>query len=339
MTQTATQPGAPTPEPIPGPVPAPPSPWKAAFSSRGFLLAVGILALAAVGLNTVARSLEVYFKKLPVPLRHRLDDAQAGVPAEMGKWVTVQRTSSLNEDVQHTLGTREFVFRTYVNTAVADAETVQKLVELGKEIEGMSEENDAEARAKKAKEAEWGAALRRLQLEKPEAVMTFNVTFYTGMVDTVAHVPDRCMVADGYEPKDPRPVDVTAGAYPDGTPRALKLQFATFEDQTGHGRVGRNVAYFFHCNGAYTPSAVDVRGKLQNLFEKHGYYAKVELMTDDPGRMDSRSREEGSRRSIEAMTDLLAAALPEIERCLPDWNAVKGTTGTSPAPTTQVASK
>ena len=335
MTQTTLP-----PDTAPAAPPAP-SPWKAAFSSRGFLLAVGVLAVAAVGLNTVARSLEVYFKKLPVPLRHRLDDQQAGVPTEIGKWVTVQRTSSLNEDVQHTLGTREFVFRTYVNSGVADPETVTKLVELGKEIEGMSEENDAEARAKKVKEAEWGAALRRLQLEKPEAVMTFNVTFYTGMVDTVAHVPDRCMVADGYEPKDPRPVEVVAGTYADGSPRAVQLQFATFEDQTGHGRVGRNVAYFFHCNGQYTPSAVAVRGKLQNLFEKHGYYAKVELMTDDPGRMDARSREEGTKRSIAAMTDLLAVALPEIERCLPDWNAVKGTNGTSgsAAPTTQVASK
>jgi len=33
------------------------------------------------------------------------------------------------------------------------------------------------------------------------------------------------------------------------------------------------VGYFFHCNGGYTPSSVAVRGKLQNLFEKHGYYA------------------------------------------------------------------
>ena len=79
------------------------SPWKAAFSSRGFLLAVGVLAVAAVGLNTAAQALEVYFKKLPVPLRHRLDDEQAGVPKQLGPWTSVQQTSRLNEDVQHTL--------------------------------------------------------------------------------------------------------------------------------------------------------------------------------------------------------------------------------------------
>src|SRR4029453_14047019 len=100
------------------------------------------------------------------------------------------------------------------------------------------------------------------------------------------------------------------------------------------GRVGRNVAYFFHCNGEYEPSSIGVRGKLQNLFERHGYFAKVELMTDAPGRQRARPRaneEEGPQKSIEAMTDLLTVALPEIERCLPDWAAVKGRSPTAVA--------
>lgn len=315
--------------------PPPASPWKTAFSSRGFLLAVGVLAVAAVGLNTAAEALEMYFKKQAVPLRHRLDDDQSGVPKELGPWVSVQQTSSLDEDVQHTLGTREFVFRTYVDTRLAGRDAVDKLVRLGQEAEAMDESDEAQSRAKKLKQQEWSAALRKLQLANPEAVMSFNVTFYTGMVDTVAHVPDRCMVADGYEPKDPRPVKIVAGAYPDETPREIEMQFATFEDQTGHGRVGRNVAYFFHCNGDYTPSSVAVRGKLQNLFEKHGYYAKVEMMTDDPGRAQAPSEKaEDLKKSTDAMADLLAAALPEIERCLPDWKAVKGA-----AAQTAVASK
>ena len=31
-------------------------------------------------------------------------------------------------------------------------------------------------------------------------VMRAAVTYYTGMVDTVAHIPDRCYVADGFVP-------------------------------------------------------------------------------------------------------------------------------------------
>jgi hypothetical protein len=302
------------------------SPLKAAFSSRGFLIAVGVLALAAVGLNTAAEALEVYFKKQPVPLRHALDDEKAGVPLQMGDWVSVQQTSSLNEDIQHTLGTREFVFRTYVNAAVAGRETVDRLVQLGKEMEALEVQEGADPKVKAAKGNEWGGTLRRLQAEHPEAVMSFNVTYYTGMVDTVAHVPERCMVADGFEPRNPQIIDVVAGKYPDGSPRQIKVAFSTFEDQTGHGRVSRNVAYFFHCNGGYEPSPVGVRGKLQNLFERHGYYAKVELMTDEPARGDARGpkKEDAPQKAIEAMTDILTAALPEIERCLPDWNEVKG---------------
>jgi hypothetical protein len=133
------------------------------------------------------------------------------------------------------------------------------------------------------------------------------------------------MVADGYEPKVTKLVDLTAGAGPDGKPRRVTARFATFEDQTGNGRVSRNVAYFFHCNGDYEPSPVGVRGRLQNLFERHGYYAKVEFMTDEPARAvaGESHRKAAEQRSLAAMSDLLAAALPEIERCLPDWHALK----------------
>ena len=34
----------------------------------------------------------------------------------------------------------------------------------------------------------------------PDALVNFAVTYYTGLVDTVAHIPDRCYVADGFEP-------------------------------------------------------------------------------------------------------------------------------------------
>jgi hypothetical protein len=236
----------------------------------------------------------------------------------------VQQTSSLNEDVQHTLGTKEFVFRTYVNSRLATRETADSLARLAREIEALDESDKDQAKQKTDKQLQFAKELRRLQLEHPDAVMALNVTFYTGMVDTVAHIPERCMVADGFEPKDPRTVPVAAGQYEDGSPRQVDIQFSTFEDQTGQGRVARNVGYFFHCNGSYTPSSVGVRGKLQNLFERYGYYAKVEMMTDDPGVDRQRAgKEDASQKSVAAMADLLAAALPEVEKCLPDWNQVK----------------
>ena len=48
------------------------------------------------------------------------------------------------------------------------------------------------------------------------------------------------------------------------------------------------------------------------------------MMTDDPGVGRERSaRDDVNQRSIDAMADLLAVALPEVERCLPDWKQVK----------------
>ena len=32
----------------------------------------------------------------------------------------------------------------------------------------------------------------------PQAVVRLSATYYTGMVDTVSHVPDRCVTADGF---------------------------------------------------------------------------------------------------------------------------------------------
>jgi hypothetical protein len=301
---------------VPLAAPAPVSPWKAAFSNRAFLAAVVVLALAAVGLNAATEALQVYFKKQPVALRQKLDDPQAGVPDRLGDWVMVDEQNTLDPDVQHSLGTKDFIFRTYVDSRAVPAEVMNQ-------FKAMAE--DA------AKAGTRHALLAKIQEAAPHAVVSLNVTYYTGMADTVTHIPDRCMVADGYEPRNPETVTLAAGAYPDGSPRQVQAQFSTFEDQTGRGRMNRNVAYFFHCNGGYEPNPVGVRMKLQNLLERHGYYAKVEMMTDEPakaltaaGANADAQRAIGGRKAQAAMADLLAAALPEIERCLPDWKQVKG---------------
>ena len=112
----------------------------------------------------------------------------------------------------------------------------------------------------------------------------------------------------------------TIGNYPDGRPRDLSFRFISFEDQTGSQRVSRNVGYLFHVNGEYKCDSLDVRAKLQDLRESYAYYAKVELMTQMPRLVESDNIVRD--QSINAMTDFLGAALPEIEKCLPDWKAL-----------------
>jgi hypothetical protein len=308
--------GGPAPAPSVPEAPQRPaaSPWKIAFSHRAFLTAAVVLALAAVGLNAATEALQVYFKKQPVALRQRLDD-EKGVPTQLGNWVTVDEHNALDPEVQHSLGTKDFVFRVYVDTAALPPDVLAAL---------QPTLNNADEANKRR------AIVAKIQEVSPQAVMSLNVTYYTGMVDTVTHIPERCMVADGFEPKNPQTVTMAAGAFPDGSPRQIAAQFSTFEDQTGRGRMNRNVAYFFHCNGGYEPNPVAVRVKLQNLFERHGYYAKVELMADEPSRAtgatgaNEDARRAASAQKVQAaMANLLGEALPQIERCLPDWAEVK----------------
>jgi hypothetical protein len=143
------------------------------------------------------------------------------------------------------------------------------------------------------------------------------VTYYTGLVDTVAHIPDRCYIADGFEPSEYETPSWDMGSgrlgkAPGEDPK-VGVRFINFEDQTAAGRVTRRVAYFFFADGRYVSDPIDVRTILQNLRYKHGFYSKVELMTIL----------KDHDQSAKIMSDFLKVALPEVEKCLPDWNKVE----------------
>src|SRR5690606_9350407 len=109
--------------------------------------------------------------------------------------------------------------------------------------------------------------LAKIQQTQPNAVLNLAVTYYTGMVDTVAHIPDRCYVADGYEPKEYRTMTWQTGN------DATSLRYINFEDQTGLQKVSRNVAYVFYANGEEKDDPLGVRLALQDLRQRYGYYA------------------------------------------------------------------
>jgi hypothetical protein len=261
-----------------------------AFRQRAFLLATVLLLAAAISMNAAVTMLKVHFKKLPLPLRHDLTT----IPNRFGNWVQVSVDQPLNKELQDTLSTDKYIFRDYIDTTRFSA---------------------AEAAAFDGKNPdERGRLLAKLQVEHPEGVIDADVTYYTGLVDTVAHIPDRCYIASGYEPKDGVKVetwDLGSGRLTTN-PRdnqGISVRYIDFEDQTGASKTEKNVAYFFHVNGHYESDPEMVRASLQNLLEKYGYYAKVELqtvMTDQ-------------NRSEQVMQDFLRQALPGIEAALPDW--------------------
>lgn len=272
------------------------------FAQPDFVLAFAILGVSAVGLNVCTDYLRLHYRKEAVPMRVEALDGADGIPARLGNWVQVSRDKAFDPDLEHILGTRKYVDRTYVNAAADPALNLASLATLS--------------------DSEREAAVGRVQAEHPEAVVHIGIFYYTGLVDTVAHIPERCYIADGF--------DVTnygvqsgrrLGKTADGADRVLDFRYIDFEDQSGRNRVAKNVAYLFHVNGHYESDPLGVRRRLQNLFERYGYYAKVELMTAVPAGVGE-ARERARQRSLASIEDLLTNLLPEVERCLPDWQAL-----------------
>lgn len=182
-----------------------------------------------------------------------------------------------------------------------------------------------------------------------------HIAYYTGMIDTVPHVPDRCMVAAGMDlvggPWTVRiPMD-TSGMLPaQGVPDRLagKVYTTRLSNQWSTAGGGRRVnlpfeftpsdplalrvskfagkqmgeryaGYFFIANGGWRSSAEDIRLLAFDLQNVYAYYLKVQVDS-----MDATSPEELGELAGSLLDDLLG----EIMTCLPDW--VKVENGTWP---------
>jgi hypothetical protein len=266
-----------------------------------FVAGAIVLTIGALTLNTSTQWLKLHFKKQSAPLRVRgLADQTEGIPSQLGAWMQVTTDQPIDPEMEAALKTREYINRVYVNTAAignADADLLRSESDIDREKH-----------------------LGRLRnTSPPQAFMTVMITFNTGLVDTVTHIPENCFVASGYQPSSWEVKHATCGTLANGSPRNVDYRFITFEDQTGQGQLGVHVGYLFQVDGEYESSPYGVRTRLQNLFERYGYYAKVEMMVTEPQRDSPQSSTDSDAATVDAMNNLLTALLPELERCLPDW--------------------
>lgn len=255
------------------------TPVQRAFASRAFLVAVIVMAVVGVGMQFMTNFMQVYFKKEPVPLRGEL----ISIPDQIGPWTKVSLDEPLPKDVEDALAAKEYIFRDYVDVRVVGKEKLDELMKMP--IDERRRE------------------MSQVERRYPRGVVHFAVTYYTGLVDTVAHIPDRCYIADGYEPTQ---YNVEGWKLGDG--RGIEVRYINFEDTTGFAsKQPKNVAYFFQVNGVMESDPLAVRRRLQNLFNRQGYYAKVEVMSL------VREREEAAG----TMKDFLTVAMPEVQKRLP----------------------
>ncbi|MCH2132452.1 MAG: exosortase-associated EpsI family protein [Phycisphaerales bacterium] len=204
-----------------------------------------------------------------------------------------------------------------------------------------------EARMDAAGEEQLGTSLylTRRYVNGEDASMPavqLHLAYYTGGVDTVPHVPDRCMVAGGLTQEQPQPenlelaIDVSQWALdPQHTLDGEPYRLATIERGTAAGRVVRLpigeyqirttefgdpdqpdltifAGYFFITNGRQTPTPWGVKSLAFGAQDKKAYYCKVQLTTVTTSPMTA-------QEFLELASSFLEPMIPEIMRVLPDW--------------------
>ena len=262
---------------------------REAFRDRRFAISACILILAAATFNLAAVFLDLNFTKKHLPMRQAFDKAVPTVIA--GKWVLATYDEP-DENTREFLGTKDYLFCHFVNAEMVgkDAQELsRRFVELGE--------------APRRREA-----LNELLQVNPAAVLSVRLTYY-GQPDTVAHIPERCYVGNGFMTVAS---DTQEWALRGG--RTMDVRELTFEKPLkDKSKISTFVTYVFHCDGLYTSDSLVVRALLQDLSTRYGYYSKIELESMAPDR--------GAVRKV--MADFLADALPSVEQALPDWDQWK----------------
>jgi hypothetical protein len=171
-----------------------------------------------------------------------------------------------------------------------------------------------------------------------------HIAYYTGTIDAVPHIPERCWAVGGMEltrNSEPRAIAIDRSAWkvqdfpgqksypvvdlvdpvtaniesvtmPLGDLVATTIEFQAPKDPSIR-QVG---GYFFIANGRLESNSYGVRQAAFNLTDRYAYYCKVQIT--------KKGRVNGADESlVEPFTqdaaELLSLVLPEVMRCLPNW--------------------
>lgn len=186
------------------------------------------------------------------------------------------------------------------------------------------------------------------------ATIAFHAAYYTGMIDTVPHVPDRCFVGAGMEIGQvvgdlPLNLDRTRWSIDEDVPDLVKarhdpsgkgdvfykVRLSEYSKQQGlYPRLPRSPGdirmrtmkfltpdgeafysgYFFIANGGTVSRAEGVRLLAFNLDDYYAYYLKLQF---------TGSGIENGEELAEAASALMDELFPDVMLCVPDWVAVE----------------
>ena len=202
---------------------------------------------------------------------------------------------------------------------------------------------------------------------KPSAgYIHVHVAYYTGTIDAVPHIPERCWAVSGLELTrnssgtalpidrakwrplaadatsryfvadliDPVTAEIESVTMPVGDLVATTIEFQSPTDPQMR-QVG---GYFFIANGRIESTSYGVRKAAFNLNDRYAYYCKIQLTKS--GKV---STEDGSLLEpfVLDAAELLSGLVPEVMKCLPDWPSwekFNGQAGETPSPSASTSS-
>ncbi|UYV14175.1 MAG: EpsI family protein [Phycisphaera sp.] len=263
-------------------------------------VAVVLLATSGAVLGISIRALDLYLQKSPIYPSTGL--VMRDVPSESEDWIQVGPDRFEDSDTEKTLGTTNYVTRTY------------------------QEKNPAD-----------GGVPRSIDI---------HLAYYTGSIDTVPHIPERCFVGGGMQiGAGTRVVDLPlddsrwlpmrdAPEVMEGRAHTVTLARGSYSNRPGQrvllpldprdmqvrvtefsvpGRPSLYAGYFFIVNGEHRSSAEGVRLLAFDLKTDYAYYLKVQFNSQ---------RVESPEELAEIASALLDDLLGELMLCVPDWAEV-----------------
>ncbi len=177
-----------------------------------------------------------------------------------------------------------------------------------------------------------------------KGVVHVHVAYYTGTIDAVPHIPERCWAVGGLSltrnsegviiDLDRRGWRTLAGAASPGymstsitDPVTAEVEqvtlpkgdiaVTTVEFQDPKKPTVRQVGgYFFIANGQTARTSYDVRTLAFNLTDRYAYYCKIQLTKSGLVKNADDSLLEPFKQDA---TELLSGLVPQVMKCLPDW--------------------
>lgn len=275
------------------------------LTDRQFVIAAIILAAVALGWSATVRTLRWAMLKeaiaWPAGVEVSPDFRLTSLPPVLGKFVLAP-DGVLQRDPR----TRKPILDGQPDGEIILTEDVLKELGVG---------TPADKPRLATRSSNW--YLSRFYIDRtsppPLNAWVLQLTYYTGMLDRVPHIPERCMTAAGATLADKKVVTFDLGQKtPWGS--QIKLVRVIFQKKDNAGRVDQHFQYYtFSLNGANEPLYEKVRWSLAATpWERYCYFSKIQFSPAFPVTGDVKAEQVD-----QAALEFVKGFLPEVLKALP----------------------